>query len=280
VTLLAPAASGQALLGPGPGEVQRLLDWERAEVAALLGEGPWPESLARDLGGHDVAVVFTRSETLVRNVRARVPRVVARDPQPAPATHAARWLAGAASELGLDPSPDPPGCSASLEEQEHIRPWRERLPERFLAIHPGSGSPRKNWPGDRFRELAARLRPHERWLVAGGPADRDSLRPFRGRAECVVAEGLPLRHLGALLSAAGVFVGNDSGVSHLAAAWGAPTVALFGPTDAQVWAPEGPCVRTVQSTTGEMADITVEEVARRAGDPPSPGAARERARST
>jgi ADP-heptose:LPS heptosyltransferase len=248
-------------VGPGPGEVQRLVDWERADVAALLGDEPWPDSLARDLAGHDVAVVFTRSETLVGNVRARVPRVVARDPQPAPAMHAARWLAGAASELGLDPSPDPPSCSASPDEQERIRAWRERLPDRFLAMHPGSGSPRKNWPGPRFLELAARLRPHEQWLVVGGPADGDSLLPFRSRPECVLAEGLPLRELGALLSVAGVFVGNDSGVSHLAAAWGAPTVALFGPTDAQVWAPEGTRVRAVQSATAEMADITVEEVA-------------------
>jgi ADP-heptose:LPS heptosyltransferase len=72
---------------------------------------------------------------------------------------------------------------------------------------------------------------------------------------------LPLRALGALLADAGLFVGNDSGVSHLAAAWGAPTVALFGPTDARVWAPDAECARTVQSRTGEMAGIGVEEVA-------------------
>ena len=68
------------------------------------------------------------------------------------------------------------------------------------------------------------------------------------------------RVLGAVLSRAGVYLGNDSGVSHLAAAFGAPTVALFGPTDARVWAPVGPAVRTVVSREGTMDGIGEEEV--------------------
>jgi ADP-heptose:LPS heptosyltransferase len=66
--------------------------------------------------------------------------------------------------------------------------------------------------------------------------------------------------LGTLLSRAGVYVGNDSGVSHLAAAWGAPTLALFGPTDPAVWAPLGPHVRTLRSTTGAMDGLSVDAV--------------------
>jgi hypothetical protein len=260
--LLAPAASGEALRGPGPGEVQRLIDWERADVAALLGEGSPPETLRRDVAGHDVALVFSRSGALVRNLRALVPLVVGHDPQPAPGAPAAQHLAGAVAELGLDPSSDPPPCAATAEERQRARAWRERLPERFLAVHPGSGSPRKNWPADRFSSLIERLRPPAPWLVVGGPADRAALAPFRGRPDALFAEGLPIRVLGALLSAAGVFVGNDSGVSHLAAAWNAPTVALFGPTDARVWGPEGARVRVVQSATGEMGGMSVEEVER------------------
>jgi ADP-heptose:LPS heptosyltransferase len=80
------------------------------------------------------------------------------------------------------------------------------------------------------------------------------------RADVVVAEDLTVRVLGAVLARAGVFVGNDSGVGHLAAAWGAPTVALFGPTDARTWAPEGARVRAVQSRSGDMEGIRVGEV--------------------
>jgi heptosyltransferase-2 len=76
----------------------------------------------------------------------------------------------------------------------------------------------------------------------------------------VVARRLPARVLGAVLSRAGVLVGNDSGVSHLAAAWDAPTVALFGPTDPAVWAPLGEHVRVVRSGNGSMEGIGIDEV--------------------
>ncbi|MGH2669848.1 MAG: glycosyltransferase family 9 protein, partial [bacterium] len=64
-------------------------------------------------------------------------------------------------------------------------------------------------------------------------------------AETMIARDLPLRRLAALLEAARVFVGNDSGPSHLAAALGCPTLVLFGPTDPAVWAPVGDRVTTL-----------------------------------
>ncbi|HVR70569.1 MAG TPA: glycosyltransferase family 9 protein [Vicinamibacteria bacterium] len=261
MTLLAPAASGSALVGGGAGEARRLVDWERAD--ALFAEGASLRGpLRRDLAGHVVALAFTRTPALVASLHALLPRVLERDPSPPPGTHAARWLAGLVEPLGLDPTGAPPACSPSPDEEREARAWRDRLPPRFLALHPGSGSPRKSWPAERFLGLVDRLRPPEPWLVPCGPADRAAVAPFRTRAGALVAEDVPVRVLGALLAEAGAFVGNDSGVSHLAAAWGAPTVALFGPTDAATWAPEGTRVRTVQSATGEMATITADEVAR------------------
>ncbi|MEE9264659.1 MAG: glycosyltransferase family 9 protein, partial [Vicinamibacteria bacterium] len=56
-----------------------------------------------------------------------------------------------------------------------------------------------------------------------------------------------------VLSQAGVYVGNDSGVSHLAAASGAPTIALFGPTDPSMWAPLGPQVEILPQTASDQA---------------------------
>ena len=262
VTLLAPAASGAALLGAGAGDVPRLLDWERPDMAALAaGDASLPEALRRELASHALAVAFTRTRSLVEALRAVVPRVLERDPTPPPGTHAARWLAAVVEPLGLGADRAPPRCAPSALEAPEARAWRERLPPRFLALHPGSGSPRKNWPAERFLELGERVRPREPWLVVSGPADRDAMRPFRSRPDALVAERVPVRVLGALLADAGTFVGNDSGVSHLAAAWGAPTVALFGPTDAAVWAPDGERVRTVQSSSGAMTGITVDEVA-------------------
>src|SRR5262249_20309027 len=77
---------------------------------------------------------------------------------------------------------------------------------------------------------------------------------------CVTAPSLPPRALGALLARAGVYVGNDSGASHLAAAWGARTVALFGPTDPAIWSPVGASVTIVRSPTGRMQDIPLTSV--------------------
>ena len=67
-----------------------------------------------------------------------------------------------------------------------------------------------------------------------------------------------LSSLAATLAAARVFIGNDSGVSHLAAAVGAPTVALFGSTLAAVWRPDGPRVQVVSTSSGAMEEISVD----------------------
>jgi heptosyltransferase-3 len=107
-------------------------------------------------------------------------------------------------------------------------------PENFAAIHPFSGSPRKNWPLEKFRELATELERTipVRWCA--GPEDP----PLPD------AVHIPdLYDLACWLARAQLYVGNDSGITHLAAAVGTPVLALFGPTDPEVWAPRGPNVR-------------------------------------
>lgn len=101
----------------------------------------------------------------------------------------------------------------------------------YIAIHPFSGSPRKNWPLAHFQELAALLAPHD-------------VRFCRGPEEHLPgATYIPdLYDLALWLSQARLYIGNDSGITHLAAATGTPTLALFGPTDPAIWAPRGPNV--------------------------------------
>ncbi|HEV3202671.1 MAG TPA: glycosyltransferase family 9 protein [Bryobacteraceae bacterium] len=106
--------------------------------------------------------------------------------------------------------------------------------EDFAVIHPFSGSPRKNWPLSRFRELARQLEGSlpVRWCA--GPEDPpldDAVRID------------DLYELACWLAKARLYVGNDSGITHLAAAVGTPVLALFGPTDPEVWGPRGPNVR-------------------------------------
>ena len=132
-----------------------------------------------------------------------------------------------------------------------------------IAIHPGSGSPRKNWPDARWLDLIRRL--DEPVLLVLGEAEGgwSALTSTRferlGGKTLRLAENLPLPELAAALAGCRVFVGHDSGVSHLAAAVGAPCVLLFGPTDPAMWAPPGDHVRVVRR--GESLEaITVADV--------------------
>jgi len=97
----------------------------------------------------------------------------------------------------------------------------------FAVIHPFSGGPKKNWPLENFRALAARLPLTVQW--SAGPDERlDHAVRFDD-----------LYELGCWLSTARVYIGNDSGISHLAAAVGTPVVAIFTCTDPHIWAPRG-----------------------------------------
>jgi ADP-heptose:LPS heptosyltransferase len=113
-----------------------------------------------------------------------------------------------------------------------------------VIIQPGSGSPKKNWPLAQFEELAMWLKEQGyqvRWCL--GPAEEEWLR----RPDALPA--MPLEELAGVLAGARLFVGNDSGISHLAAAAGCPTVAIFGSTNPAIWKPAGPRVHVVGGDT-------------------------------
>lgn len=152
------------------------------------------------------------------------------------------------SELAAAGLADPgPGACALPGEP---RAWaRKRLAvlgldgDRTVAIHPGSGSPAKNWPRGRFAGLAGDLTSRGFGvLLLEGEAERGGGCgiPAAARLPC-----LELDLLAAILAECGGYVGNDSGVSHLAALMGAPSTVIFGPTDPAVWAPRGGRVTVV-----------------------------------
>ena len=103
-------------------------------------------------------------------------------------------------------------------------------PKKFVAIFPGSGSPTKNWPIEKFLALADRLSEETRAVFSLGPAE-GSLDAVLHAAGHATIRNQPLGVVAAIARMASAFVGNDSGVSHLAAATGTPGVVLFGRTD-------------------------------------------------
>ena len=133
---------------------------------------------------------------------------------------------------------------------------------RTIVIHPGSGSADKCWPSSRFLELTHRLRAAghtvrvllgevelERWPSARIDA-------FANIAE--VARPQSLIELLRTLADAALYIGNDSGPSHLAAMLGLPTLCLFGPTNPTLWRPLGPQVRILHRMP--LTSLTVDEV--------------------
>lgn len=106
-------------------------------------------------------------------------------------------------------------------------PWRN---EGYAVIHPFSGSRSKNWPLDNYRELASRLEMPVHWTA--GPEE-----PLEGATRFD-----NLWDLAQWLAGASLYIGNDSGITHLAAACGVPVVAIFQASDPMVWAPRGPQV--------------------------------------
>lgn len=261
VSLLAPSAAGSVLRGGGPAEVDAVLPWEAAGMAGLLGDAPLAADVASALAPFPAVVAYTQNATLLHALGLRGARVIGRSPRPpAGGPHAAHWYAEAVIGLGAEPCLVPPVLVASAAEAAAARDWIERLGPGFLAAHAGSGSPRKNWPAERFAALVAAVSPDRPWLLIEGPAESGTGVALRDLPHVVLARELPVRVLGAVLSKAGVYVGNDSGVSHLAAAFGAPTVALFGPTDPRLWSPVGPRVSVLRSPAETMAALQVEDV--------------------
>ena len=235
--LITPEA-GRVLLGPGASEVAEVVSWDGADAAALRAGTLLDLSpLGRRLAATGAAIVFSRSAEVAEAVHRRVPRVIVRDPSPAQG-HASAWLAEATRELGAEPAALPPDLVATVGEVDAAAPWLDRLPTGFLALV----------------EYVSADRP---WLLIEGPADEAAAALLLSHPRAVRAYSLPARVLGALVARASLYVGNDSGVSHLAAAFGAPTLALFGPTDPAVWSPVGRRVTTVRSDDRTMAGLSV-----------------------
>ena len=173
--------------------------------------------------------------------------------------HAARQLARPLEELGLRASDFAPRIYHSTEDREFAEDFLRGMPRPILAIHPGSGSETKNWPIENWIEFGSRS---GAFLIVSGEADATQCARLESEwkdRDVRFAKNLPLPHLAAVLENS-IFVGHDSGISHLAAAAGAKCILLFGPTDPDVWAPMNENVEVIRAVSGKLSDLGIIEV--------------------
>jgi heptosyltransferase-2 len=168
--------------------------------------------------------------------------------------HASEQLAAPLAELSVSVSSD--------QLAQPLIPEASRAVDPVIALHPGSGGPRKNWALENWARVAAVLhrRTGAHFLVLAGEAEIPILPKFQSLLEAGgvpydLADRLPLAALAGRLARCRLFLGHDSGPAHLAAACGVPGVVLFGPTDPAVWAPVGPQVHVLRGTGDSLAAI-------------------------
>ncbi|MBI5692701.1 MAG: glycosyltransferase family 9 protein [Verrucomicrobia bacterium] len=205
--------------------------------AALHGEGPLPPEFAAWLTDFDLILNFWPDPAgdLGRRFPLRPDQaylVAAALPEISPA--AAHYCAPLA-RFGIKASdlvyPLRPLAGRPVGERQGI------------TVHPGSGSARKNWPPSRWLELLRSLPPPVDLILGEVEADAWSDPDLPGVRRLVCQ---PLETLVDHLSTTRLFLGHDSGISHLAVACGAPSLLLFGPTDPAMWAPPSPACRVIR----------------------------------
>ena len=224
---------------------------------ALFTEGPVPPSLAEWLGGFARVVSWfgAREPTYRARLGALAAELTVARPVPDDETPVWRHLRATLS-LG------------DLAETDSVAPIR--LPARppgasAVVVHAGSGGAWKQWPPDRFAEAIgeATARHAVPVIVHQGPADRAAVDALLARldrpVERLVEPELP--DLAAILSGARAYLGGDSGISHLAAAVGAPSVVLFPPAHLPRWSPWSPSARPV-AMTGDETPRVIRELER------------------
>ncbi|HXM32816.1 MAG TPA: glycosyltransferase family 9 protein [Chthoniobacterales bacterium] len=240
------------------------------EYGALAGffarESALPPELITYFGGFDLVVsyLFDPGRIFETNLkRCGIKRFLAGPAKLTGSEHAARQLARPLEQLGLRLEDQSAKIYPSDADRDFARNFLGDAAQPVIAFHPGSGSETKNWPIENWRELGEHFLSQDRdILVVSGEADEERMRVLEsewGKRRARFAKHLPLPRLAALLENS-IFLGHDSGISHIAAAVGARCVLLFGPTDPAIWAPVGEKVMVLRAPQQRMRLLAVEMV--------------------
>ena len=270
------------------GYAERILSLSSLPLHHLYAPGSVPESVVKFWRSYDRIVSLTGGgdREFTRKFKEIHPNVIVASWRPAPgdAKHVSQLFVDSL-DIGIHPETEAAPAPILLESELSnegkrwlgAQGWNGRDP--LTALHPGAGSRIKRWPVSRFMRLAQHLALQEKrkLLIIEGSAER-------GLAEQIVAElpadaaivfdSMSLNLIAGVVAHCDLFIGNDSGVAHLAAALNVRCVVLFGPTLPQHWAPLGHDVTILRNAQGCegcasrgsdhtcLENITVEEVIR------------------
>jgi len=231
------------------GFIAEVYSSDTGQLAALFSEESQDDSWHRRFIGYDALYLFRTAAPA--SITARLARLIpaihhilpfpAADQHTTAAEHQLNQVAASGGEaLSSEPAVE----SLWRPDAEADRFGQELLAGGALviAIHPGSGGRKKCWPAANFAALADRLLaapqlPAAIVMIITGPAEAERSWQWRSHPRLLCIAGRPLVQVAALLRRSHLFVGNDGGITHLAASLGTPTIALFGPTDPRIWAP-------------------------------------------
>lgn len=252
------------------GIVDEVFDYQDIRWSELFSDSGIHSPAVRDLLAQtNLAICWLRDPDHIveQNLReAGVKRLIVAPGRPPEGTrvHIVEYLA---ATVGHSPHPHSP----PLLPAEHPTPGKT-VPANLhqIALHPGSGGAAKCWPTENFVEVIERL-----WqqnlpvLLLAGPADDERLESILGQLSPTpkpellqVLANKPLLEIAHYLQACRCYLGNDAGITHLAAMLGVPTVAIFGPSDPVVWRPIGPIVKVIWERVLERlsADVVIDAI--------------------
>ncbi|HTK11493.1 MAG TPA: glycosyltransferase family 9 protein, partial [Ktedonobacteraceae bacterium] len=245
------------------GVAQRTDDYSAVIWSELFSStGIRSPRLREELAQIDLAICWLRdSEGLIeRNLRmAGCRQVVIAPGRPAEEAHEhiVRYLG---QTLGLEVD-----ARAQFTLASGLTPYQQEQNEgrRVVAIHPGSGGARKCWPLEKFAEVIDELRRREiPVLLLSGPAEQErfeALSRILGQVKGLrMLENAPLLEVCQELQQCCCYLGNDAGMTHLAALLGMPTLVLFGPSDPRMWRPVGEWVRVLREMEGLGVEVVME----------------------
>lgn len=225
---------------------------EAALWADLYVAGPLPETLLSRLVPFQAALVFTPqpSSHLLARLRQAGIGAVHWVPSFSPDCREPAWTLQARrlAEMGINVETGPFRLNLEISDlgSQNLLPGSGP----WIAVAPGSGHPCKNWPLSHYfqvtRTLAWQHSLNIVWLA--GPAEAAMLPYIKAIASAqghLLLDRRPLIQVAQALSRCALYLGGDSGLTHLAAAAGAQVLALFGPTDPRIWAPRGDEVKVL-----------------------------------